>query len=77
MNNTERSKRCAPERNKQSRRRHRQHTWDAVVLAGVEAQLAIYPRMWHVWQLNLALPQAAQALNEIAHFLRSRLQRLH
>ena len=36
--------------------------------AGVDVQLKVYPRMWHVWQLNLALPQARQSLDEIAHF---------
>jgi acetyl esterase/lipase len=45
--------------------------------AGVEARLAIYPRMWHVWQLIQGLPQAAQALDEIAHFLKSHLKQLH
>jgi acetyl esterase/lipase len=38
-------------------------------LAGVDVQLEIYPRMWHVWQLNLELPQTAQSLGEIAQFL--------
>lgn len=41
--------------------------------AGGEAQFKIYPRMWHVWQLNLTLPQAVQSLEEIAAFLRSHL----
>lgn len=36
--------------------------------AGVEARLEIYPRMWHVWQLNLDLPQARQSLEEMAQF---------
>jgi len=40
---------------------------------GVDAQLEIYPRMWHVWQLNLSLPQASQSLDNIAHFLRAHL----
>lgn len=39
--------------------------------AGVDARVEIYPRMWHVWQLFLALPQAKQSLEEIAHFLKS------
>ena len=38
--------------------------------AGVEVQLEIYARMWHVWQLNLELPQATQSLEEIAGFLK-------
>lgn len=37
--------------------------------AGVEVRLEIYPRMWHVWQLNLALPQAVQSLEDVAQFL--------
>lgn len=41
--------------------------------AGVEARLEIYPRMWHVWQLYLALPQAVQSLDDIAHFLGSHM----
>jgi monoterpene epsilon-lactone hydrolase len=41
--------------------------------AGVDVRLEIYPRMWHVWQLHLALPQAVQSLGEIAHFLGSHL----
>lgn len=41
--------------------------------AGVEARLEIYPRMWHVWQLNLSLPQAEQSLDDIAQFLGARL----
>lgn len=42
--------------------------------AGVDVRLEIYPRMWHVWQLNLALPQARQSLDDIAHFLTSHLE---
>ncbi len=41
--------------------------------AGVDARLEIYPRMWHVWQINLALPQAIESLNAIAGFLKSHL----
>jgi epsilon-lactone hydrolase len=41
--------------------------------AGVDVRLEIYPRMWHVWQLFLTLPQAAQSLGDIALFLKSRL----
>ena len=41
--------------------------------AGVEAQLEIYPRMWHVWQLNLTLPQATQSLDDISHFFKVHL----
>ncbi len=41
--------------------------------AGVDARLEIYPRMWHVWQLNLALPQAAQSLEEMVVFFKDQL----
>jgi acetyl esterase/lipase len=40
---------------------------------GVEAYLEIYPRMWHVWQIFFALPQATQSLDEIARFLLRKL----
>lgn len=41
--------------------------------AGVEAQITIYPRMWHVWQNNLALEQATHSLDAIAAFLKARV----
>jgi acetyl esterase/lipase len=41
--------------------------------AKVDVRLEIYSRMWHVWQLNLALPQAVQSLDDIAHFLRAHI----
>lgn len=41
--------------------------------AGVDVRLAIYPRMWHVWQLYLALPEAVQSLDAIAQFLKAHL----
>jgi monoterpene epsilon-lactone hydrolase len=40
---------------------------------GVDVRLEIYPRMWHVWQLYLSLPQAVQSLDDIAQFLRSHI----
>ena len=40
---------------------------------GVDVRLEIYPRMWHVWQLHLTLPQAIQSLDDIAHFLKAHL----
>jgi acetyl esterase/lipase len=40
---------------------------------GADVHLEIYPRMWHVWQLNLTLPQAIQSLDDIAHFLKAHL----
>jgi acetyl esterase/lipase len=36
---------------------------------GVDARLEIYPRMWHVWQLFMEMPQSKQSLDEIAQFL--------
>jgi epsilon-lactone hydrolase len=39
----------------------------------VDVRLEIYPRMWHVWQLNLTLPQAIQSLDDIAQFLKAHL----
>lgn len=40
--------------------------------AGVDVRVEIYPRMWHVWQINLEVPQARQSLDAIAGFLTSR-----
>lgn len=42
-------------------------------VAGLDVRLEVYPRMWHVWQLNLELPEAAHSLADIAQFLRSHL----
>ena len=41
--------------------------------ADVDVRLEIYPRMWHVWQINLTLPQAIQSLDDIAQFLKAHL----
>ena len=41
--------------------------------AGVDVQLAIYPRTWHVWQLYPPLPQAVASPDQIARFLKSHL----
>lgn len=41
--------------------------------AGVDVRLEIYPRMWHVWQLFLAMPQAIQSLDDVAQFLQSHI----
>ena len=41
--------------------------------ADVDVRLEIYPRMWHVWQLYLKLPQAIQSLDDIAQFLKAYL----
>jgi acetyl esterase/lipase len=40
----------------------------------VDVHLEIYPRMWHVWQINLTLPQAIQSLEDIAQFLKAHLE---
>jgi monoterpene epsilon-lactone hydrolase len=42
---------------------------DLAKSAGLDVRLEIYPRMWHVWQLYLNLPQAIQSLDNIASFL--------
>jgi epsilon-lactone hydrolase len=42
--------------------------------AGVDVRLEVYPHMWHVWQLFLALPQAIQSLDDISQFLSSHLE---
>jgi acetyl esterase/lipase len=39
---------------------------EAAQAAGVDVTLHVYPRMWHVWQLQAELPQAQQSLAEIA-----------
>ncbi len=46
---------------------------EAARAAGVDVRLETYPRMWHVWQLFLALPQAAESLDDVARFLKSHL----
>jgi monoterpene epsilon-lactone hydrolase len=46
---------------------------DRAKSAGVEARVEIYPRMWHVWQIYLDLPQAIQSLDDIAGFLSAHL----
>lgn len=42
--------------------------------AGVDVRLEIYPRMWHVWQLVLGMPQAIQSLDDIAGFIKAHLE---
>jgi epsilon-lactone hydrolase len=41
--------------------------------AGVDVRMETYPRMWHVFQLFLSLPQAIASLEEIARFLEAYL----
>ena len=41
--------------------------------AGVDVRLETYPRMWHVWQLFLSLPEAVASLDDIARFLKAHL----
>ena len=38
---------------------------EAAQAAGVDVTLKVYPRMWHVWQLMMELPQARQSIDEI------------
>jgi monoterpene epsilon-lactone hydrolase len=38
---------------------------------GVDVRLEIYPRMWHVWQLYLNMPQSVQSLDDIGSFLKA------
>ncbi len=47
----------------------------AAVAAGVDVRLVTYPRMWHVWQLFPALPQAVASLDDIARFLKAHVGR--
>lgn len=50
---------------------------EVATVAGVDVQVVVYPRMWHVWQLYAELPQTAQSLDHIATFLRTQLGRPH
>lgn len=45
----------------------------AAKAAGVDARVRIFPRMWHVWQVFLTLPQATESLDETAQFLQGHL----
>jgi acetyl esterase/lipase len=47
---------------------------EAARAAGVDVRLEIYARMWHVWQLYLALPQAIQSLQDIVGFFKAHLR---
>ncbi len=41
---------------------------------GVDVRIEVYPRMWHVWHMQFAnLPQAIQALDDVAGFIKSHL----
>lgn len=48
---------------------------DRAKAAGVDARLEIYPRMWHVWQAFLSLPEAVHSLEDISRFLSSHLEK--
>jgi acetyl esterase/lipase len=41
----------------------------------LDIEVKIFPRMWHVWQLYLTLPEAIQSLDEITSFLTGHLTR--
>lgn len=45
--------------------------------ASGEVEVTIYPRMWHVWQLHLSMPEAVESLDTIAQFLKSKIERVH
>ncbi len=45
----------------------------AAKTAGVDVRVRIFPRMWHVWQVFLSLPQSIESLDEIAAFLQAHL----
>ena len=54
---------------------------DAIILhqraldAGVAAQIQIWPKMWHVWQLLAGLmPEATNAINDLGQFLDEHFQ---
>ncbi len=40
----------------------------------VEARVEIYPRMFHVWQIYLEMPEALQSLEDIAGFLNAHMR---
>lgn len=43
--------------------------------AGVDVTLQVWPGMWHVWQILVPfMPEAREAVQEIAAFIRERLQ---
>lgn len=44
----------------------------AAEAAGVDVTLKVYPRMWHVWQLMMQLPQARQSIDEIVEAINRR-----
>jgi acetyl esterase/lipase len=47
---------------------------DGASRAGVEVNLTIWPRMWHVWHVFAPfVPEAKQAINDIGTFIRERL----
>lgn len=46
--------------------------------AGVNVTLAVWPKMWHVWQgFSLMLPEARQAIDSIGAFIRNHLAHTH
>ena len=47
---------------------------DALQAAGVETTIEVWPKVWHVWQLNAdMLPEARDAISHIVSFSRRRL----
>ena len=54
---------------------------DALVLhrraleAGLEAQIQVWPKMWHVWQLLAGMmPEASKAIDDLGNFLNQHFQ---
>ncbi|MCA0457506.1 MAG: alpha/beta hydrolase [Chloroflexi bacterium] len=45
---------------------------EAAEAAGVDVTLKVYPRMWHVWQLMMELPQARQSIDEMVEAICTR-----
>ena len=47
---------------------------DALQMAGVETTIEVWPKVWHVWQVNAdMLPEAREAIAHIVAFARRRL----
>ncbi len=46
---------------------------DRARAAGVDATLKAYPEMWHVFQSNVGMPEAQQAIEQIGAFVRQRI----
>ena len=48
---------------------------DCATAAGINVKLEVWPHMWHVWQTRVPfLPEANQAIDHIAKFVRSHIE---